>query len=83
MSVRQILSELANVTGRHGLQEHIAALPIEELDVEGETEAEARAKENPLNADEQSQLEKLLARHQQTADNAANAPKGVTSSATE
>ena len=62
LSLKEILSELAQVVGRHQLLEHIDVLPVAGADEAGETESEKAAKDQPLTADEQALLAKLQAR---------------------
>lgn len=69
LSLKEILTEMAHTVGRPYLLDHIAALPLEGADAEGETDAEKLAKRNPLNDEEAKLLAKLQAR--QEANDAA------------
>jgi hypothetical protein len=69
LSLREILTEMAHTVGRAHLVEHIAALPLDGADAQGETEAEKLSKRNPLTADEEALYAKLKAR--QDANDAA------------
>lgn len=64
LSLKEILTEMAHTVGRPHLLDHIAALPLEGADAEGETEAEKLAKRNPLNDEEAKLLARLQARQE-------------------